>query len=93
MQNWKDLIEELKIIMAQNRIRQKELSKRTGINPSNISRMFTLKFMPNMGTFLKLCNALDYELKLHEIKDINLDLCNNCDNTFGDICSCKSDFE
>ncbi len=56
--NWKVLVLLLKEIADNKGITQLEISERTGMLQSAVSRFFSLKFKPTLETFLQVAQAL-----------------------------------
>ena len=57
-EHWKVLVLLLKEIADQKGISQNEISERTGMLQSAVSRFFSLKFKPTLETFLQVAQAL-----------------------------------
>ena len=57
-EHWKVLVLLLKEIANQKGISQNEISERTGMLQSAVSRFFSLKFKPTLETFLQVAQAL-----------------------------------
>ena len=57
-EHWKVLVLLLKEIADQKGISQNEISERTGMLQSAVSRFFSLKFKPTLDTFLQVAQAL-----------------------------------
>ena len=57
-EHWKVLVLLLKEIADNKGITQLEISERTGMLQSAISRFFSLKFKPTLETFLQVAQAL-----------------------------------
>lgn len=57
-QNWKVLVLLLKEIAEKKGITQEEIAESTGLHRSNVSRVFSVRYKPNLDTFLKLCKAV-----------------------------------
>ena len=57
-EHWKVLVLLLKEIADQKGISQNEISERTGMLQSAVSRFFSLKFKPTLETFLQVAQAV-----------------------------------
>ena len=57
-EHWKVLVLLLKEIADNKEISQLEISERTGMLQSAVSRFFSLKFKPTLETFLQVAQAL-----------------------------------
>lgn len=57
-QNWKALVLLLKEKAETKGITQEEIAESAGLHRSNVSRVFSTKYKPNLDTFLKICNAV-----------------------------------
>lgn len=57
-QHWKVLVLILRKIAESKGISQNQIAELTGLKQSNVSRMFSLKYCPNLGTFLMVANAI-----------------------------------
>ena len=57
-EHWKVLVLLLKEIADQKGISQNEISEKTGMLQSAVSRFFSLKFKPTLDTFLQVAQAL-----------------------------------
>lgn len=71
-EQWKLFILIIREIAAEKKISQAEISKRTGLHPSNVARLFTMKYSPTLSMFLKICRAVEVNLFL-ESKDSDSD--------------------
>lgn len=72
-QHWKVLILLLKEVAIDKGITQQQIADRTGLQKSNVSRVFTLKYKPNLELFLNLAQAVGVYF-FFEDKDGNSDL-------------------
>lgn len=63
-EQWQLLVLSLKLIAEEKGISQEELAVKTGLQQSNISRVFGLKYAPSMRVLLKIASALDLYLAL-----------------------------
>ena len=66
IQRWEDLVSELRHAAEQKSITQEMIAERTGLIQSNISRLFALKYQPNIKTLLLVASAVGVNLKLEE---------------------------
>ena len=57
-EHWKVLVLLLKEIADQKGISQNEISEKTGMLQSAVSRFYSLKFKPTLETFLQVAQAL-----------------------------------
>ena len=57
-EHWKVLVLLLKEIADQKGISQNEISEKTGMLQSAVSRFFSLKFKPTLDTFLQVAQAV-----------------------------------
>ncbi len=57
-EHWKVLVLLLREIAENKEISQSEISERTGMLQSAVSRFFSLKFKPTLETFLQVAQAL-----------------------------------
>ena len=57
-EHWKVLVLLLKEIADQKGISQNEISEKTGMLQSAVSRFFSLKFKPTLDTFLQIAQSL-----------------------------------
>ena len=58
-QHWKVLVLILRKISESKGISQQEIADRTGLQRSNISRLFNLQYCPNMRTFITIAKAIE----------------------------------
>jgi DNA-binding phage protein len=65
---WESLVAELRHIATEKGITQEMIAERTGMIQSNISRIFSLKYSPNLETVVSIASALDVQLKIEEIQ-------------------------
>ena len=61
-QHWKLLVLLLQEISSQRGLTQADLAQLTGLKQSNISRLFSLKFSPNLKTYMVLVKALELNI-------------------------------
>lgn len=57
--HWQFLVILLKEVCKQRNITQEELAELTGLKQQSISRIFLLKFSPNLKTYMTIANALE----------------------------------
>lgn len=72
-EQWKLLVLILKEIAESKGINQNQISEKSEIHQSHVSRFFALKFPPNLNTFLKVSNAINVNF-FFEDKDGKTDL-------------------
>lgn len=58
IQEWKIFVKLLNEIRVKKGIEQKEIALITGLEQSNVSRVFSLKYCPTLDTYLKISKAL-----------------------------------
>lgn len=61
------LIEFVKQTAESRGITYREIARLTGLHPSNISRVLSGRYSPELDTFLKICGALNLHLELKEL--------------------------
>lgn len=57
--HWEVLVLLLKEIAAEKNITQEEIAEKTGLTQSNVSRLFSLKYKPNLSIFLQIAQAIE----------------------------------
>ena len=57
-EHWKVLVLMLKNIAADKAISHQQIADETGLQRSNVSRFFQLKYKPTLDTFLTIANAI-----------------------------------
>lgn len=57
-EHWKVLVQLLKEIAEDKGISQQQIADETGLLRSNVSRLFSLKYKPNLDIFLKVAMAV-----------------------------------
>ncbi|NHZ84408.1 MAG: hypothetical protein GWP19_00825 [Planctomycetia bacterium] len=72
-QQWKLLVLILKKISEEKGISHQKIADVTGLQRSNVTRMFGLKYSPNMKTFLMVAKAINVNF-FFEDKDSKMDL-------------------
>ncbi len=75
-EQWMLLVLILKEIADKKGITQEVIEKKSGLIQSNISRFFSLKYKPNLDTFLKIAKAIEVNF-FFEDKESKTDL-NQC---------------
>ena len=58
-EQWQVLVLMLKNIAIHKKITQKQIAEKSGLIESNVSRMFSLAYKPNLDTFLKVAKAIE----------------------------------
>ncbi len=71
--HWRILVQLLREIAREKGIEQKEIAERTGYEPSNISRIFSLRYTPRLDVFLNIAQAIGVNF-FFEDKDGKTDL-------------------
>ena len=71
-EQWKLFNLIIRQIATEKGISHAEISKRTGLHPSNVTRLFTMRYSPTLQMFLKICRAVEINLFL-ESKDSDSD--------------------
>jgi len=72
-EHWQLLVLLLKEVAEQREISQLELAEMTGLKQSNISRLFSLKYCPNLRTYMTVAKALQLNV-FFETRDADDDL-------------------
>lgn len=62
--DWKDVVRELKDAFDRSGMTQDELSDKTGLLQTSISRIFSMKFVPKISTLVLIADALNCEIKV-----------------------------
>ncbi|WP_278035900.1 helix-turn-helix domain-containing protein [Flavobacterium nitratireducens] len=57
-EQWMLLVLLLKEIAADKNLSQEEIAEKAGLLQSNVSRFFSLKYKPNLDTFLSVAKAI-----------------------------------
>lgn len=65
--DWRVLVTMLKVYAKEQGITQQEISDKTGLIRSNVSRLFSLRYKPNLDVFLRIAAALGIEFYLDDI--------------------------
>lgn len=68
-EEWKLLIQKMRMAAKERRIRNCEISQTTGIKEPNITRFFSLKCSPQLDTFLKIGAAVGVKTDIFLNKD------------------------
>ena len=63
MNDWQEIIKNLKNEIKKREISSYQLAKMTGLNASNIRRLLTFAQAPNLKTICLICNSLEIPLK------------------------------
>lgn len=71
--HWQLLVLMLRKISEKKGITQTEIAERAGLIPSNVSRVFSLQYCPNMRTFVAIAQAIGVNF-FFEDKDNQTDL-------------------
>ena len=58
-QHWKLLVLMLKKIAEEKKITHQEIADKTGLHKSNVTRTFSLKYCPELKTFIAIARAID----------------------------------
>ena len=64
--NWKEVVLQLKEAFDRSGMTQDELSDKTGLLQTSISRLFSMKFVPKISTLVLIADAIDYDLKIEK---------------------------
>lgn len=72
-EHWKLLVLLLKEIAKEKGISQEIIAERSGLLQSNVSRVFSLLYVPRLDTFLKIANAIGINFFLED-KESTTDL-------------------
>lgn len=68
--DWKKVVIQLREVAEAKKMTQEELSDKTGMLQSSISRVFSLSFAPRLSTVMLIAKALEVNLVISdEIKD------------------------
>jgi len=62
--NWKEVVQQLKEAFDRSGMTQDELSDKTGLLQTSISRIFSMKFVPKISTLVLITDALNCEIKV-----------------------------
>lgn len=68
-QQWKLLVLLLKEIADEKKISQEQIAQHTGMMQSGVSRFFSLKFKPTLGTFLQIAKAIKVNFFFEDQED------------------------
>lgn len=61
-EHWQLLVLIMKKVCQDRGISQEKLAELTGMKQSNISRLFSLKYCPNLRTYLEIVKALNFNI-------------------------------
>lgn len=62
--NWKEVVLQLKEAFDRSGLTQEELSDKTGLMQTSISRIFSMKFVPKISTLVLIADALNCEINV-----------------------------
>lgn len=60
----KSLLDEVRVAAQKRKITQEQIAERTGLHRSNISRIFSGRYSPELDTFLKIAAAVGLRLRI-----------------------------
>lgn len=63
--DWMSLVGELKELADKKGITQEDIAKRTGYLQPNVSRFFSLRYIPRLDVFLNIAKAIGVKTKLN----------------------------
>jgi len=66
MTNSEEIIAKLKLIAKEKGITTYKLAELTGMKQSNIARVFSVKYQPNLKTLCEIAKALGVEIEIIE---------------------------
>lgn len=58
------LVEFLKSQAKEKNITEVEIARRTGLKQQNVNRLFLGKYLPSLDNFLKISDAIDFQIKI-----------------------------
>lgn len=61
-EDWKEIVIRLRDIAEEKGITQEEIAEKSGLIQSNVSRIFTLRFVPKISTLALIAKALNVEI-------------------------------
>ena len=67
--DWKKIVIQLREIAEAKKMTQEELSDKTGMLQSSISRIFALQFIPKISTIISIAKALEVDLIVTDCPD------------------------
>ena len=67
-EHWKVLVLLLKEVAEQKKLTKQEVADTAGITQSNLSRLFAVKYKPNLDLFLRVANAVGLHVYLDNKK-------------------------
>ena len=62
--DWKSMVGELKEVADKKGITQEDIAKRTGYQQPNVSRFFSLRYIPRLDVFLNIAKAIGVKIKI-----------------------------
>jgi len=65
-EEWKKIVIQLREVADQKGITQEEISDKTGMLQSGISRIFSMAYIPKISTLVLIANALGVELNIKD---------------------------
>ena len=68
LDNWQIIVLELKEAFDRSGMTQLDLQMKTGLDQSNISRIFAMKFTPRISTLTLIADALGVRIKVIDEK-------------------------
>ena len=71
--NWKVMVLLLREVALEKKITHEQIAEKTGLQKSNVSRVFSLAYCPSMDLFLKISMAIGVNF-FFEDKDSKSDL-------------------
>jgi len=61
--DWKSMVGELKEVADKKGITQDDIAKKTGYLQPNVSRFFSLRYIPRLDVFLNIAKAIGVKIK------------------------------
>ena len=58
------LVSFLKSQAKEKNITEVEIARRTGLKQQNVNRLFVGKYLPSLDNFLKISDAIDYQIEV-----------------------------
>jgi len=62
--DWQKIVSKLKEIAIEQNISQNKMAELTGMKRPNITRLYSLRYAPNLRTVVLIAGALNYKLDL-----------------------------
>ena len=62
--DWKSMVGELKEVADKKGITQDDIAKKTGYQQPNVSRFFSLRYIPRLDVFLNIAKAIGVKIKI-----------------------------